>query len=59
MKRIITINTENDAFSNEYDEGKSIAELLIKLAEKFQNMDNIPRKLYDINGNVCGTVEIE
>ena len=49
----ITINTENDAFGDVYDE---LARILKELSEKFENC-NEPEVISDYNGNKVGRVE--
>jgi len=51
----IQIDTENDAFQD--DPFGEIARLLDYIATHVQERYILPTKLYDINGNVCGSVK--
>jgi len=57
MKTItITINTENDAFWPDAD--VEVARILRAMADRLDQY-GIPPVPRDINGNVCGTVEVQ
>jgi len=58
MERItIEIETVNAAFDDE--PASEIARILRDLAEQFESFGLPHSKLRDVNGNVCGRVEIE
>lgn len=58
MERItITIDTDNAAFEGE--PAYEIARILRKLADQFETEGVPPEKIYDLNGNACGTCKDE
>jgi hypothetical protein len=51
----IEIKTDNSAFEDDlYDE---LARIFEDIASYVQERRTLPRKLYDTNGNACGTVQ--
>lgn len=58
MERItIEIETVNAAFDDE--PASEIARILRQLADRFEQCGLPLSKLYDVNGNACGRVNIE
>lgn len=52
---IIKVNLENDAFKGSNAE---LSRVLRNLADKISCYDEIPTILKDVNGNVCGSVDL-
>jgi hypothetical protein len=58
MQITIKINTESAAFED--CSAVEVARILRKLAGKIDGEDGVnPRALLDVNGNKCGSVEVE
>lgn len=59
MKIKIEIETGNDAFVDNLD--YEVSTILRNLADDVSNLGcgEVPVKIYDYNGNVCGTFTVE
>lgn len=53
----ITINTDNDAFQDDpWGEVASILESIATNMREYPNLEDQSGKIYDSNGNSCGTL---